>query len=153
MELIEVDDVDAEALQAPLAGTLDVPGAPVEAAARRVVRVADDAALRGEDDALALSTDGAADQLLVRVGAVHVRGVEQRDAELEGAMDRRDRLALVTGPVEIAHPHAAEPEGTGGEGSELAGRERRHGFLDARRADPVARARARVRAPAQAATA
>ena len=40
------------------------------------------------------SRDRAADQLLVRERAVHVRGVEEGDAEIERAMDRRDRLGV-----------------------------------------------------------
>ncbi len=55
--------------------------------------------------------DRLADELLVRAAAVHVGRVEEVDAELEGAVDRRDRLALVGRPVELRHPHAAEAEG------------------------------------------
>ena len=41
---------------------------------------------------VALALDGAADQLLVRVRPVDVGGVEEGDAELERAMQRRDRF-------------------------------------------------------------
>ena len=74
------------------------------------VRVAHDAALGREHDLIAAAADGAADQLFVGVRAVHVGGVEQRDAELEGAMDGGDRLALIAWAVELAHPHAPESD-------------------------------------------
>ena len=47
---------------------------------------------------------------LVRARAVHVGRVEEVHAELERAVDRRDRLRLVGGAVELGHPHAAEAE-------------------------------------------
>src|SRR4029079_9164240 len=54
--------------------------------------------------------DRVADELLVLAhpGAVDVRGVEERDAELEGPVDRGRRLVLVRLPVPGRHPHAAE---------------------------------------------
>jgi len=53
----------------------------------------------------------AADELLVGAGAVHLGRVEERHAELDGPLDRRDRLGLVGGPVELGDAHAAEAEG------------------------------------------
>ena len=55
--------------------------------------------------------DGLADELLVGEGAVHVGGVEEADAEVEGPVDGVDALLLVRRAVELAHPHAAEAEG------------------------------------------
>ena len=40
--------------------------------------------------------------------AVHVGGVEQRDAEFERAVERRLRLSVVAGSVGLAHAHAAQ---------------------------------------------
>ena len=68
------------------------------------------AELGGEDDLVAAAGDRPADQLLVGERAVHVGGVEEGDAELERAVDRRDRLGLVAGAVELRHAHAAEAE-------------------------------------------
>ena len=67
-------------------------GLPSMPRAGRVVGVADDAELGREEDLVAAAGDRPPDQLLVGVGAVHVGGVEERDAELEGAVDRADRL-------------------------------------------------------------
>src|SRR5207253_916720 len=49
-------------------------------------------------------------QLLVAADAVHVGGVEHRDAELERAMDGLDRLLVVAAAVEIGHAHAAQTD-------------------------------------------
>ena len=68
------------------------------AADRRVVGVvADraDAELRRDDHLVAPAPDRAADQLLVGERAVHVGGVEERHAEVERPVDRRDRLVVV----------------------------------------------------------
>ena len=58
--------------------------------------------------------DRPADQLLVGERAVDVGGVEERDAELERAVDRRDRLVVVARAVELGHAHAAEADGRDG---------------------------------------
>src|SRR5262249_52577765 len=51
------------------------------------------------------------DQLLVDAGRISVGGVEQGDAEIDAAMDRRDRLDVVGHAVVCAHAGAAEPDG------------------------------------------
>ena len=84
-------------------------GARVDAP--RLALLAHDAELRREDDVVAAVGDRGADKLLVLAGAVHVGGVEERDAELGGAVDRADRLLVVRGAVELRHAHAAEAEG------------------------------------------
>ncbi len=53
--------------------------------------------------------NGAADQLLVAADAVHVGGVEEGHPELEGAMDRGDRLRLVAAAVESDIPMQPRP--------------------------------------------
>lgn len=64
---------------------------------------------RGEHDPLAPPRDGLADELLVGEGPVHVRRVEEGHAELEGPVDRRDRLGLVARAVELRHPMQPRP--------------------------------------------
>jgi len=108
MEVIEVDRVDVEPLQAPLARRADVIGLPANAALRGVRRIAQDAELRREDDPVAPARDGLPDELFVRVRAVHIGRVEEVEPGVEGRMDREDRLLVVAGPVELRHPHAAE---------------------------------------------
>ena len=114
MELVEVDRVDAKPAQARIAGTADVFGPPVVRARGRIGRP-DDAELRREDDLVAVPGERFAEEQLVRADAVHVRGVEQGDAELERPVDRPHGLDLVGRTVELGHPHAAEPERRDGE--------------------------------------
>ena len=109
--VVEVDVVEPEPLQAGVAGLADVRRTAVDAAEALVARVPDVAELGGQHDLLAPVGDGPADQHLVGERPVHVGGVEQRDAEVERAVDGGDGLALVGGAVELRHAHAAEAEG------------------------------------------
>ena len=95
-----------------------VVGRAVDAQPAAVARRAD-AELRGQHDLVAAAGDRAADQLLVGERAVHVGGVEERDAEVEGPLDGPLGLGLVAGAVELAHPHAAQPLGRDGQAAEV----------------------------------
>ena len=88
-------------------------GAVVDPARRRLSRRI--AELGGQLHLVAAAGDRLADELLVVAGAVHVGGVEERHAEVERAVDRRDRLGLVGWAVELGHPHAAEADGGHGQ--------------------------------------
>jgi hypothetical protein len=44
-------------------------------------------------------------------GAIEIAGIEQGDAGLERGMNGGDALAFIGGPIEIAHPHAAQTNG------------------------------------------
>ena len=110
MLVVEIDVLDAEALQGSVAGVFDVfrpavHAGPLPIASTHV------AEFGRQDDLLAFALDRLADQLLVGVGAVDVRGIEEVDAQLECPMNRRDRLGVVTGAVEVGHPHATQAEG------------------------------------------
>jgi hypothetical protein len=72
--------------------------------------------------------------------AVEVAGVEQGHARVERGVDGSEALGPVGGAVEVAHAHAAEPEGGNGGagGSELAVD---HGGCSLRSADVTARVR------------
>lgn len=52
-----------------------------------------------------------AQEELVVAHPVEVAGVEERDAGVEGGVDRGQALRPVGGPVEVRHPHAAETHG------------------------------------------
>ena len=73
------------------------------------------AELGGENDLVPPAPDRLPHQALVGEGPVHVGGVEEGDAEVEGAVDGRDGLLVVAPGVEVAHPHAAQAEGGDGE--------------------------------------
>ncbi len=127
--VVEVDVVDAEALEAGVAGGADVLRLAVDADPG-AVGLALVAELGGELDLVAASGDGLADELLVGEGAVHVGRVEERHAQVEGAVDGVDALLLVRRAVELAHAHAAEAHGRDGEVAELSLLDR-HGRVNA----------------------
>src|SRR4029079_11583251 len=82
---------------------------PIEDA-RKPVRPAEDAALGGELRVAAAFADRAADEPLVRPGAVHRGGVEKGHADVERAMDRADRFLVVPRPITLRHAHAPEAD-------------------------------------------
>ncbi len=107
--VVEVDVVGAEALERGFAGAQHVlaVAADAEALAGLVAHVGE---LGRECDLVPATLDRPADEDLVRERAVRVRRVEQGHAELERAVDRPDRLGLLGAPVELGHPHAAQPD-------------------------------------------
>jgi hypothetical protein len=109
MLIIEIDVVHAEPPERGIAGGFHVLG-PAVLPDELSVRRAHVAEFGREDHLLALSFDRLADQDLVGEWPVDVGRVEERDAEVQGPMDRRDRLGVVAGAVEVRHPHAAESQ-------------------------------------------
>ena len=107
--VVEVDVVGVEPPQRALDRKSDVGGSAVEVAGS-VADVRDHPELGGEDDVVTPTPEGPPDQLLVRVGPVHLRGVDEGDTQLEGTMDRRDRMALVDAGVDVGGGHAHRPE-------------------------------------------
>src|SRR5260370_33888693 len=73
-------------------------------------RVTQDSKFRRYDHLLAVSFQRAAKELFIRVGSVRVRSVEERDAELERAMNSAARLFVIASTVKIGHCHAAETD-------------------------------------------
>src|SRR5881397_2652179 len=74
--------------------------------------VGDEAELRRKHDAVAASLEGAADEFLVRVGAVDLGGVDVGDAQLECSLDGADRLGVAARRVEVVagHRHRAKSD-------------------------------------------
>src|SRR6185295_14267660 len=107
--VVEVDDVDAQALQARLARLHDVLGLAVHALlALRVLGLAE---LGGDDHALAAALQRLAEQRLVVAPAVHVRGVGEIDALVERVVDDADRLVVAGVAIDARHGHEAQAEG------------------------------------------
>ncbi len=107
--VVEVDRVGAEPLQARLAGGPYVRRAAVHEVPT-AVRASDLPELGGDDDVLPASGKGPSEQLLVVPPPVHVGGVEERHAQIEGSVNHRDRRGVVALSVGAGHRHAAEPE-------------------------------------------
>src|SRR6266849_10637214 len=111
MLVIEVDVLDAQPLQTSFAGLLHVVGLAADTADVGIARIADNSELCGQHDLVALALDRSSDELFVLVGPVDVGGIEEGDAEFEGAMNGRDRFGVIASGVELRHAHAAEAEG------------------------------------------
>jgi hypothetical protein len=107
--VVEVDDVDLQAAEAGLGAGPHVlrPAVDDPATVRRVR----ERELGGQLNLVAAPGQRLADQFLVVAGAVDVGGIEEGDAEVEGARDGGQRLLAVGGAVHLAHPHAAQAEG------------------------------------------
>src|SRR5215467_9491094 len=110
MDVIEIDHLDAEPLEARLAGDRHIVGLAVDAAALPAGS-ADVAELAGNEELVALALDRLGDQLLVDAGRIGVRRVEHGDAEVDAAMDGRDRFYVVGNAIVGAHAGAAKPDG------------------------------------------
>ena len=110
MLVVQVDVVGAEPLERRVARALHVVGPAVDAEPLPVL-VALVAELGGEHHLVAAALDGAAHQPLVGVRPVDVGRIEEVDAEVERAVNGRDRLVVVPAGVEVGHPHAPEAEG------------------------------------------
>src|SRR5258708_7578885 len=57
-----------------------------------------------------MSLDPAPEQLLVCVRPVDIGRVKECDAELERAMNGRERFFIVASAVKVGHAHATEPD-------------------------------------------
>ena len=125
MLVVEVDFLDAEAFQAGVAGGADVVGAAVDAE-EGAVGLADVAELGRQDDLPTAAANGPAHEFLIPPAAVHVGGVEEGDAEVDGAMDGGRGLFGVPPAVEVRHAHAAQADGRDGK-PRLAQGSRAHG--------------------------
>ena len=110
--IIKIDLLHAQAPQAALDGAPDILGAAADAARRRIRRIAQDAELGGQEHLLPFAFDRFPHQRFVGVRAIHVGGVEQRDAQLQRPVQRDDGfLPIGAGGVEVAHAHASQPQG------------------------------------------
>src|SRR6185437_11750595 len=105
---VHVDHIDAEPLQARLAGLLDVFGAPVDTV--RATGVLGLAELARDHDLVPHPLEGAAEQFLVLAPAVHVGAVEEIDAEIDRLAQEIDPRRVVALAVDARQRHAAKPE-------------------------------------------
>ena len=108
--VVEIDVVHAEAPERGVASLADMFGSAVlpEPCSLLVPHVPE---LGREHDLVSAVADRAAHELLVRVGPVYVGRVDERDAEIERAVDRGDGLIVVARTIELGHSHAAESQG------------------------------------------
>ena len=109
--VVEVDVVGAEAPERTFDRGANVRRTAVEIARTRA-GVGDETEFRREHDVVTTVLDGFADELLVGEGAIDLRGVDQRHAEIERAMNGADGLGVVgtRSGVRGRHPHRAETD-------------------------------------------
>ena len=111
VQLVEVDALDVQALQAAFDRLAQVLGAAVLVPARRAR--SDQAAFGCDHQVLGVGVKRLGDQLLVDVRAVRVRGIEESAAELVGPAQhaKRGRPVLRRPPdLRPADPHGAEAQ-------------------------------------------
>ena len=111
MLVVEVDPVGAEPLQRTLDSGADAGGAAVELALP-ATGVRDHAELGGEHDVVASVLDGLADEFLVDVRTVDLRGVDEVHPEIQRSVDGSDRFGVVasgSGEGE-GHSHGAQAD-------------------------------------------
>ena len=108
MLVIDVDHVDAQTLQARLAGAQYVGRAAIHVLlAVGALRLPE---LGRHHHAIAAPTQRLAEQLLVVPPAVHVGRVEKVDALVERVVDDADRLFVVRVAIDAGHRHQAETD-------------------------------------------
>ncbi len=111
----EVDVIGAEPLQRGVGDLLDVRGAAVEPgdAAHAGALLRDlETELRGDRHLVAHVLQRLADDDLVLVGPVDFGGVEERDADVDGLVQRGDGIRFRRAAiVDAGESHAAEPDG------------------------------------------
>jgi hypothetical protein len=107
VDLVEVDAIRLQPAQA----VLDLPHQPPPGVATHVaVLTHRRMGLGGEHDVVAAASgEGCADDLLGFAGRVHVGGVDEVDAGIEGAMDDGDRVVVVAVAPGAEH-HGAEAQ-------------------------------------------
>lgn len=111
MHVVEVDDVGAQAREALVDALPHVGGvAPrPHLTAGSVGGIAVDAELGRERHLVATVGEDIGDQPLVVAAAVHVRGVDEGHADVDGVVQGRDRLGVVDlAAVDRGQRHAAE---------------------------------------------
>ena len=111
MQPVDIDHFDAEALERGVTGLRHVSGVTrrkafgkLEAAQAHIPE------FRGEEHPAAFALERAPDQFFVVSRRVGVRSDDEVDAEIDGAMNRRDRLGLVRLAVDSRHSHAAQTQ-------------------------------------------
>ena len=110
MLVIQIDMIDAEPLEAGIAGRMYVLGCSIDAG-ERAIGAAHMTELGGQHDVLAARPQDLSEQALVGAGAIHVGGVEKVDADVEGGIEHAEIGCRIGRPVEVRHAHATEADG------------------------------------------
>ncbi|MNE60958.1 hypothetical protein D3C80_1561390 [compost metagenome] len=105
--VVKIDGFYPQPLQAAFYRAADIVRFAAHTPRSGIGRIAHNTELGGQKYLVAFAFDRLAYQLFIGVRAVHICGVQQSHPQFQGPMQRGDRFLLViTGGVEIAHPHA-----------------------------------------------
>jgi hypothetical protein len=107
--VVEVDVVGVETLQARFATRPHVFGTSVDAVPTASL-VAHDAKFGGDDGLLANAGKRFAQQFLVGIRPVHIRAIEEIDAQGQRAVENRDGGRVIRRAIELRHAHTAKPD-------------------------------------------
>src|SRR5271157_1054479 len=106
--VIKIDQFNAEPLQAGFAAGAHIFRLAAHTAHVRVGTVAHDAELGGEKNLLPAIVNGLADKNFVVAVAIDVGGVQEIDAEIDGAVNRGDGFGVIPRAIKFRHAHAAK---------------------------------------------
>ena len=108
MQVKEIDALDAEPLEARIAGRLDRRRPVV--GNRFAVGAARDAELGRKEQSVAPPADGRADEALVFAILIGRGGIEMCHAAIDGLEERGARFGVVARPIPSHQSHATEAE-------------------------------------------
>ncbi len=100
--MVEIDAIETEATEAAFAGFAEMLGATVFGPA--IGAGAIEAALGGDDEAVGIGMKGFGDELFGDVRAVGVGGVDEIDAEFDGAAENANGGGAVGGGPQMPFP-------------------------------------------------
>lgn len=111
MLIEEVDVIEPEPFERCVGNASHVFGRTVETRdMTRGARFEFEAEFRRHEYVRAPTAKRAAEQLFVRKRSVRLGGIEERDPEIERAMDRRDRFVVDERSIRLTHSHTTEAE-------------------------------------------
>ena len=114
VQVVQVDDIDTEAAEAGFARRPHTLGSRVHLGCR-AARAENEAEFAGQDDLTASFSDRTADERLVGASPVCIGGIDQRDAQIEGPMNRTDRFLIVRSAVALGHSHTSQTDSRDGQ--------------------------------------
>ena len=110
MQVIQIDDVDAQPAQARLTTAFHPLWTSVDHGGWAAAGRRHEAEFARQHHLVPPVPNRAPDENFVRAPAVGIRGIEERDTKVDRAVERPDRFVVVAGTVTLRHSHAAEPD-------------------------------------------
>ena len=109
VQVIEIDDIDTQPLQAFFAGCGNIFGSPADA--HRTVLVSHETKFGGDQHILATVFQHPGNQGFIVSVAIHIGGVEKIDPQIQGLFHRGQRFFLICRTIGMGHAPAAQADG------------------------------------------